>query len=274
MIPALLLLAVPLLTGCQKIQARSELKQGNALYQSESYRAALRQYQRGLELDPEATFAWRSVGLTALALYQPGTDTPENRQYATTATEAFEKYLLDYPEDQKVREYLMSMYVNAEMYDKALAYIDNEMQAKPEMTAQLQNTKLQVLVKANRFEEVWTFIQQHKGGNRADVLYTYAVSAWDKSYRDPTIDFDTRTQFVDRGLQAASEAVKLKPDFADAMIYNGLLLREKAKLETDALRRTELITEAVDWAKKATELKKKQQKPAAPAGEQAQAQGK
>src|SRR5689334_17370867 len=116
---ALLLLAVPLLTGCRKIQARSELKQGNSLYQSESYRAALKQFQRGLELDPDATFAWRSVGLTALALYRPGDESQENRQFAETATDAFEKYLKDYPEDQKVQDYLMSTYVNAKMYDKA-----------------------------------------------------------------------------------------------------------------------------------------------------------
>src|SRR5262245_5355883 len=105
---ALLLLTAPLLTGCNKVQARVEMKKGNNLYQNENYREALDQFQKGLELDPGATFAWRSVGLTALALFKPGDESPQNKQYADTAIEAFQKYLEDYPDDEKVRQYLLT----------------------------------------------------------------------------------------------------------------------------------------------------------------------
>ncbi|MBV8201536.1 MAG: tetratricopeptide repeat protein, partial [Acidobacteria bacterium] len=81
----LTLLALPLLAGCQRLQARVELKKGNSLYQQEQYSNALLAYQKGLQLDPADTFAWRSIGLSALALYRPGDDTPKNLQYARTA---------------------------------------------------------------------------------------------------------------------------------------------------------------------------------------------
>ncbi|HEY0783971.1 MAG TPA: hypothetical protein VGE98_16050, partial [Thermoanaerobaculia bacterium] len=116
-VSVVLLLALPTLTGCNKIAARAELKKGNALYANESYSEALVEFQKGLELDPGATFAWKSLGFTALALYRPGDDSPKNVGYAKQATEAFEKYLEEFPDDQKVRDYLLATYINAKRYD-------------------------------------------------------------------------------------------------------------------------------------------------------------
>src|ERR1700734_436482 len=99
---ALAFLAVPLLGGCRQLQARVELKKGNSLYAQEQYSEAIKQFQKGIELDPSDTFAWRSVGLAALALYRPGDDSPKNLEYARIATQAFENYLKDNPDDAKV----------------------------------------------------------------------------------------------------------------------------------------------------------------------------
>src|SRR5689334_16117075 len=147
---ALLLLAValPALAGCNKLQARVELKKGNEEYRNESYTKALEQFQKGLKLDPDATFAWRSVGLTALALYRPGDDSPKNVGYGKTATDAFEHYLLDYPNDKKVREYLLSTYVNSKRYDDALAYIDRRAQEAPSEIPDANKLKVNVLLQA------------------------------------------------------------------------------------------------------------------------------
>ena len=131
---AVLLVALPAM-GCGKVRARAELKKGNSYYQQEQYSRALGYYQKGLELDPDATFAWRSVGLSALALYRPGDDSPKNQQFGETATDAFEKYLADYPDDEKVEEYLMSMYVNSKQYDEALAFVEQKQAERPEEAA-------------------------------------------------------------------------------------------------------------------------------------------
>ena len=117
---AVLALLLPLLAGCQKIQARMELKKGNELYRDEIYKEALEQFQKGLEIDPTATFAWRSVGLSAMALFRPGVDDPENQKYADIAVDAFKKYLQAFPNDEKVEEYLITTLINAEQYDEAL----------------------------------------------------------------------------------------------------------------------------------------------------------
>src|SRR5438045_2441792 len=52
----LCLVAVIPLSGCQKIEARMEMKKGNSAYKLEKYKDALEFFQRGLDLDPDATF--------------------------------------------------------------------------------------------------------------------------------------------------------------------------------------------------------------------------
>lgn len=257
-IPMMLLLTLAL-TGCERVRARAELKQGNELYAKEQYRAALRQFQKGLEMDPDATFAWRSVGLTALALYQPGNTTPENLGFAETAIEAFEKYLQTNPEAEnreKVQDYLLTTYVNAKKFDEALAYIEQQQRARPN-DPQLQSYRVKILVQANRLDEAMRLAQQQTGAGKAESLYSVGVASWDKAYNDPSLNVEARNKVVDTGLAAMKMAIDTKPDYFQAMSYYNLLFREKAKLETDAMKRQEYFTQANDWFKKATELSKR-----------------
>ncbi|HVS00181.1 MAG TPA: tetratricopeptide repeat protein [Thermoanaerobaculia bacterium] len=252
----MVLLALPTLTGCNKVKARADLKQGNEYYAKEQYRAALKQFQQGLERDPGATFAWRSVGLTALALYRPGDAGAENAQFANTATSAFEKYLADYPEDDKIREYLLTTYVNAKQYDKALVYLDQQARANP-ADPQVQSYKVKILIQAGRLDEAMRLAQRQTGPGKADSLAAIGMESWNKAYNDPALNAEARGQVVENGLTAIKSALDAKPEFFEAMVYYGLLLREKAKLETDAIKRQEYIDTAIEWQKKAQELRKK-----------------
>jgi tetratricopeptide (TPR) repeat protein len=262
---ALALLALPLLSGCRQLQARVELKKGNSLYQQEQYSAAMVEYQKGLELDPSATFAWRSVGLSALALYRPGDDSPKNLEYARTAADAFQKYLKEEPEDAKVQDYLMSILVNSKQYQQALAFVDKLQQQHPAEAndPKWNKYRVNVLIQAGRLEDAEQLALKTPSPEQPISLYSIGVAAWNKVYNNNTIDFATKQQKVELGLRALRKAVELKPDYFDAMFYLGLELREKAKLETDGNARTADVNEAETWLKKGLELRKKAQ-PAAP----------
>ncbi|HLX09378.1 MAG TPA: tetratricopeptide repeat protein [Thermoanaerobaculia bacterium] len=263
---ALLLLPLLALTsGCERLQARVELKKGNSLYQQEQYSAALVEYQKGLQLDPADTFAWRSVGLSALALYRPGDDSPKNIEYARIATDAFEKYLKESPEDAKVQDYMMSILVSSKQYEKALAFVDTLQQEHPAEAndPKWNKYRVNVLIQAGRLEDAEKLALQTPGPEQPVSLYSIGVAAWNKVYNNNTIDFATRQQKVEMGLASLHKAVDLKPDYFDAMFYLGLMLREKAKLETDANARTTDVNDAEVWLKKGLELRKKAQ-PAAP----------
>lgn len=247
---------LPLAGGCNKIQARAELKKGNERYANEAYKRALAHFRKGLELDPAATFAWRSVGLSALALYHPGNDSAENVEYATTAIDAFEKYLKAFPGDEKIRDYLMSTYVSAQMYDQALAYLDAQMLERPN-DPNLASSKVRLLVQASRFDEAWDLAMKQSGPAAPEALYSVGVAIWDKAYRGPDLDHATKESVVDKGLAALKKALDLKPDYFEAMAYYNLLYREKAKVTLDPDQAQQYTALADQWLEKAIALRKK-----------------
>lgn len=255
---AVTLLMLPA-AGCNKFKARIQLKQGNEYYANEEYKQALGEFQKGLESDPEATFAWRSVGLSALAMFKPGDESPANQDLARVATEAFEKYLAD-PEnaaDQKVKDYLLSMYINSKQYDKALAFVDQEAQTDPTKAGDAMRSKINILNQADRYDEAVKLGMAFEGKDAPEILYTLGVSAWDKSYNDPKYSLVEREHIVDLGLGATDKALKIKPDYFEAMAYYNLLYREKAKMTTDPAARQAFLDKATEWMQKAIELRKK-----------------
>jgi tetratricopeptide (TPR) repeat protein len=264
-LPLMALLILPAL-GCSKVRARADLKKGNSYYTQEQYSKAMDYYQKGLELDPDATFAWRSLGLAAIALYRPGDESPKNLEYANTAIDAFEKYLAEYPDDDKIPEYLMSTYVNAKKYEEALAFIDRRIQEKPEQAANLKRAKVTILTQAGRLDKAFQQVNELQGEQKAQALYSIGVSAWDKVFHDPgTLDYESRGKLVDMGLDATKKAMDIKKDYSEAMIYYGLLLRQKAALEMDGAKRLAYEEEARQWQQRAIELRKKAQAAQAPA---------
>jgi tetratricopeptide (TPR) repeat protein len=245
------LLVLPL-AGCGKIQARAELKKGNSYYQQEQYSKALDYYKRGLELDPDATFAWRSVGYSALALYRPGDNDPKNQQYATTAIDAFEKFLAENPDDTKIEDYLMATYVNAEKYNEALSFIDRRIQERPAEAGKLEQARVNILTKADRLDDAFKMADKLQGEDKAKTLYAIGSTAWDKVYHDPgKLDADGKTRLINLGLQALQQALALDPNYVPAMVYTGLLYREKSKIDTDGAQRLADETTAHDWTEKA-----------------------
>jgi tetratricopeptide (TPR) repeat protein len=256
---ALLLLTAPVLSGCNKVRARVELKKGNAFYQQESYAKALPQFQRGIELDPDATFAWRSVALSALALYRPGDASPKNREYERVAIEGFEKYLADYPEDAKAHEYLLTMYVNSKQYDKAMSYIDQQIAANPTKRGELEGMKINILTQTGQLEQAAQLAQRLPPDRRPEALYSLGVSAWDKVRNDTALDAAGREKLIDLGLVSMKQALDIRPEYFEAMVYNGLLFRQKADVTLDEAKKQEYLAQANEWRDKAVALRKKSQ---------------
>jgi tetratricopeptide (TPR) repeat protein len=96
-----------------------------------------------------------------------------------------------------------------------------------------------------------------------------ATFYWDKAYRDPSISDKQKDEYADKGLEAVDKAIKLKPDYFEAVIFKGLLYRVKAGIATNPHLRQQYLDQAASLQKQGLELKKEAMAaapaPAAPA---------
>lgn len=252
-----------LVGGCDRLAARMEFKQGNSEYRNESYRTAIAAYEKGLALDPEAKEVWRSLGLAAMALYRPGDVSPANLAYAKRAVEAFESYLAVHPDDEKVREYLLTTLLNSEQYDAALVRLEEAARSHPD-DPRLEDGIVSVLLRAKRLDDAVARVRAQ--GAKASYASTYAIGVycWDKAYRDPLLDAAARSAMVETGISMLRRAVELQPQAFESNVYLNLILREKVKLEPDPEVQQTILAEATIYQEKAKAIAQaKKQSPAA-----------
>jgi len=96
---------------------------------------------------------------------------------------------------------------------------------------------------------------------------------WDKAYRDPLLSDDLKNQYADKGLENVDKALKIKPDYFEAIIFKGLLYRVKAGVTKNPRERQQFLDEAQTLQKKGLELKKQQAQEQASAAAAAAAAG-
>ena len=80
--------------------------------------------------------------------------------------------------------------------------------------------------------------------NDPTQYYTISTYYWDKAYRDFRLSDKDKMQYVKDGLENIDKALKIKPDYMEAITYRGLLLRAQALLEKDPATQKKLLTEA------------------------------
>jgi tetratricopeptide (TPR) repeat protein len=95
-----------------------------------------------------------------------------------------------------------------------------------------------------------------KEPNNPEAFYTISTYYWDKAYKDPSVTDADKRIYVQKGLEAVDRALQIKPDYAEALIFKGLLLRLQANLEKDPGKQQALIKQADGLRDKAQELRK------------------
>ena len=83
-----------------------------------------------------------------------------------------------------------------------------------------------------------------------------ATYYWEKAYKDQRLLPADKLRYVMSGIAATDRALALKPDYMEALTYKNLLLRLQANLETDPVRKQQLIAEADALRNRAIELNK------------------
>lgn len=255
---ALAITAAIALSGCH-FQERVHLKKGNELYTAQKYELAIAEYAKLLAINPDS---WDGNYLTAvsyLALYHPNSELAKDKEFAEKGIAAFEKTLkLTSPNPEareKTEKFYLALLDSTGDKDKAIAYLESELQKRPEELA-LINQIATLYQKKGDFVSALNWFEKRalKQPNNKEAWYTLGVNCWARSYHGGvTVSNEERLQVVDRGIAAFDKALGIDPNYFEALSYINLIYREKSK----ALAAVGKIEEANEAYKKADEYQKK-----------------
>lgn len=94
--------------------------------------------------------------------------------------------------------------------------------------------------------------------NNPEAFHTIGSYYWDWVYKDKRLPRADALAYVKKGLVAEDAAIKLNPDYFEALSYKNILLRQQALYERDPAMRKQLIDEAEIFYKRAVDVQKKQ----------------
>ncbi len=239
-------LSLSLLGGCQKIQARMEIRDANDAYGKEDYASALKHYEKARQIDgksfPELT---RMIGYSRIGMYVPEDKSPQNLQNADKAVQELRQYLKANPEDTIAREALINLYLNADRITDAINYFREWLQTHPADIDAVRSIAT-LYAKQGNFNESLNWYEKITllDAKNPEAFYTYGVVCYEKVAKNPPADMAERLAIIERGKGALQKAVAMRKEYFEAMVYLQLLLRQQAPIETDPVKQQALIAEA------------------------------
>ena len=231
--------------GCDRVRARFTVRQGNDFFKAQKYEKALELYEEALQEDESLLKLHRNMGLAYMAMFQPASKSPKDVEIANKAIEHFLKYIEAFPQDPKGGDYLVNMYMAANRLDDAEKYYKAKESSNPNDLDMMRRLAI-VYQKKGNFDESLKYRQKEiqlltEPEAKATAYYTIGVFCWDRSYNYPDLDPAYRESIIKLGLDSLDQATKLKKDYVEAISYQNLLYREKAKHELDEVKKAEWI---------------------------------
>ena len=109
-----------------------------------------------------------------------------------------------------------------------------------------------------QFDKMMAALERAAADNPTDAAAYQLIAThyWEKAYKDAALSPNDKLTYIDAGITATDRALAQKADYVEALVYKNLLLRLKANMETDPVRRQAWIAEADALRNQAMELNK------------------
>ncbi len=236
--------------GCTKLKARDQLNKGVQSYKNARYEEAINHFKQAVSLDPSLINARLYLATAYAQQYVPGADTEDNNRMATQAIDEYKNVLQADPKNIGSVKGIAYLYLQMKKFDQAKEYYKKATDIDP---------------------------------NDPETYYSVAVIDWTKAYQPrmeqfaklglkPTDQLSSKNKdekkvcdqlkadnssSVEEGIQMLDKALKLRPDYDDAMAYMNLLYRERGDYECDDpdARQKDFKT-ADEWVDKTMATKK------------------
>jgi tetratricopeptide (TPR) repeat protein len=241
----LLVLALIPMSGCsfmKKLEARDKLNKGVKAFTEMKYDAAAQYFEKTLELDPDFETARMYLATAYTSQFVPGSTDPKSERMAQKGIEMF-KQVVDRSKDPTSATYtnamlsIASLYYQLKRYDESKEWCNRVIKSNP------QNAEAYYRIAVIDFDDVY----EKTGVQGENVEF---MSPEEKAQAQKNID---------EGLTSLNKALEIRGTYFDAMEYQNLLWREKAKFEKDPAAKAELIRQADLVSQKALSLRLKAQ---------------
>jgi len=253
-------------TGCDKLRSRDKINRGIAAYKGAKYADAVELFKQAVALDASNVNGRLYLATAYMSQYIPGAESPENMQLAKQAKEEFSKVLESHPKDTTALASLASL-----CYQQA--------QGMPDLDAKIK--------KLDEAKE-WYLKLIDADPQSKEAFYSLAVIDWVKWYaawmkaradlgmkpeesgplKDKKVKADLKERYsavIEDGIKNLDQALKIDPNYDDAMAYMNLLIRERADLDDSADQYKKDVEVADNWVQKALDTKKQKAAKAAAA---------
>jgi tetratricopeptide (TPR) repeat protein len=247
----LLVLAVIPLSGCsfmRKLEARDKLNKGVKAFTEMKYDAAAQFFEKSLELDPDFETARMYLATAYTSQFIPGSSDPKSEEMAQKGIETF-KQVVDNSKDPTSTTYINAMLSVASLYYQLKKYPESKEWCNKVLKVNPQNAEAYYRIAVIDYDDVF-----EKTGLQGENVEYMTPEEREQSLRD-----------IEEGLTSLNKALEIRSDYFDAMEYQNLLWREKAKFEKDEAAKAQLIREADLVSQKALQLRLKAQEEAAKA---------
>jgi TonB family protein len=241
-----LLLSATALAAQDPVDFSGWFDRGVQEFRAGHYPNAVAAFERAVAIDPSSVTAQVYLGTAYMNQYIPGNDSAPNMGVAVAAETHFLR-VLDLDSSNRVAmASLASLQLNQKNWNDALRWYDKLTAIDP---------------------------------NNADAYYSIGFIAWSRWYPEygkaraalgmkqqdpgPIPDASVRADLIERfatviesGLRALEKALEINPQYADAMAYMNLLIRERADLRDTAEEYKRDVAIADEWVQKALAAKK------------------
>ena len=244
------------LTGCDKLRGRDQRNQGVHDFSSAKYSDAIEHFTKAVQYDPSDPVNRLYLATAYFAQWIPGAESPQNQEYAARARAEFKKVLDQDPKDVTALQYLGSM-----AYNEALPLPTDQKLAKFNEAADW-NRKLLDADPNNKqayyYLGVIAYNRWHPALGQAE-LDLHMKPDDPGPLKDKKVRDSLKMQYgalLDEGIANLQKSLDIDKDYADAMAYEQLLIREKAYLDDDATQYAKDLDKANDLLEKALATKK------------------
>ena len=236
-------------SGCNKLKARDHLNQGVNAFKSGNYSEASDHFKTAISLDPSFDTARLYLATSYVQQYIPGTETPENKKFATAAMSEFQTVLGANPDPSAkllATESMASLYYNMKDFTKAEEWNKKVVELDPKNKEAYYT--LGVIP--------WTQFIGPDREARLNEKMTPEAPAPLKDEKERAALKDKYWASLTQGIEYEKKALAVDPEYENAMAYMNLLIRYRADLQDSKEQAAADVKEADSWVEKALETQK------------------